>query len=101
MKLPCVVIACKSDMDDGRGIDPQRAASVLEKYQAGLVEVSIYQEIGKDKMRRCFEWMIKSIYRERSKCAAKSPLERSSRFFQRTVDLIEARITKIPPPRKF
>lgn len=63
MKLPCVVIACKSDMDDGRGIDPQRAASVLEKYQAGLVEVSIYQEIGKDKMRRCFEWMIKSIYR--------------------------------------
>ena len=65
MMLPTVVMACKSDMDSV--INPQATAAMLYRYQVGLVEVTTHERFGKDKMRRCFEWMIQSVYRKRSK----------------------------------
>jgi hypothetical protein len=68
MKIPSVVFACKSDMVGEHSVDPQHVATILNRHQVGLVEVSTTGENGKDKMRRCFEWMIKAIYRDRSEC---------------------------------
>jgi hypothetical protein len=63
LKLPTVVLACKSDLD--RQVEPQKALQVLQKYDVGLVEVANNTE-GKEKMRRSFDWLLKAIYRERS-----------------------------------
>jgi hypothetical protein len=62
LKLPTVVLACKSDLETQ--VEPQRALHVLQKYDVGLVEVANTAE-GKEKMRRSFDWLLKAIYRER------------------------------------
>ena len=41
---------------------------MLRDHKVGLVEVSMYDDSGKDKMRRCFDWMIRAIYRDRCEC---------------------------------
>ena len=62
LKLPTVVLACKSDLETE--VEPQRALDILQKYDVGLVEVSNTAD-GKEKMRRSFDWLLKAIYRER------------------------------------
>ena len=56
-------MACKSDV--AKEVDPHTAATMLRSHGVGLVEVSMYDDSGKDKMRRCFDWMIRAIYRNR------------------------------------
>lgn len=56
-------MACKSDTS--KEVDPHTAATMLRDHKVGLVEVSMYDDPGKDKMRRCFDWMIRAIYRDR------------------------------------
>jgi len=56
-------MACKSDAV--KEVDPHTAATMLRDHKVGLVEVSMYDDCGKDKMRRCFDWMIRAIYRDR------------------------------------
>ena len=63
MELPTVVMACKSDA--AKEVDPHTAATMLRDHKVGLVEVSMFDDSGKDKMRRCFDWMIRAIYRDR------------------------------------
>ena len=58
-----MVMACKSDAV--KEVDPHTAATMLRHHKVGLVEVSMYDDSGKDKMRRCFDWMIRAIYRDR------------------------------------
>lgn len=70
LELPTVVMACKSDAV--KEVDPHTAATMLRDHKVGLVEVSMYDESGKDKMRRCFDWMVRAIYRDRSSSRADS-----------------------------
>jgi hypothetical protein len=63
LELPTVVMACKSD--SVKEVDPHTAATALRRYGVGLVEVSKLDDSGKDKMRRCFDWMVRAIYRGR------------------------------------
>ncbi|RDB28973.1 Ras guanine nucleotide exchange factor P [Hypsizygus marmoreus] len=63
MKLPLVVLACKSDLK--RQVEPEKALEVLQPYDAGLVEVAKTQEQGKDKMRRTFAWILKAVARDK------------------------------------
>lgn len=63
MKLPGVVLACKSDLE--RQVEPERALEVLQQYDVGLVEVANAQDAGREKMRRSFDWLCKAIFRER------------------------------------
>lgn len=63
MKLPLVVLACKSDLT--QEIDPQAALEVLRKYDVGLVEVSLVKDGGKEKMKRSFDWLLRAVLRDR------------------------------------
>lgn len=63
MKLPLIVLACKSDLQ--RQVEPERALDVLQPYDVGLVEVAKMNDQGKDKMRRTFAWILKAVARER------------------------------------
>lgn len=60
--LPLMVLACKSDLT--KAVDPQVATGVLHQYDVGLVEVTAGLEEGKAKMRRSFDWLLRSIFRE-------------------------------------
>jgi hypothetical protein len=40
------------------------ALEVLTKYSAGLVEVSKLDHIGKEKMKRSFDWLVRAVFRE-------------------------------------
>jgi GTPase SAR1 family protein len=64
LKLPTVVLACKSDLV--RQVEPQQALELLQQYDVGLVEVTNGEDAGKAKMRRSFDWILKAIFRERS-----------------------------------
>ncbi|KAG5635097.1 hypothetical protein H0H81_012453 [Sphagnurus paluster] len=63
MKLPLIVLACKSDLP--HQVEPEKALEVLEQYDAGLVEVAKTNEHGKLKMRRTFEWILKAVARDK------------------------------------
>ncbi|KZT02739.1 uncharacterized protein LAESUDRAFT_400607 [Laetiporus sulphureus 93-53] len=62
LKLPTIVLACKSDLP--LHVDPKRAARVLQQYDVGLIEVATTNPAGKDKIRTAFEWIFKAIFRE-------------------------------------
>lgn len=64
-------MACKSDAV--KEVDPHTAATMLRDHKVGLVEVSMFDDSGKDKMRRCFDWMIRAIYRDRCKYSLSYP----------------------------
>ncbi|KAF8078601.1 ras guanine nucleotide exchange factor domain-containing protein [Lyophyllum atratum] len=63
MKLPLIVLACKSDLP--HEVEPERALEVLEQYDVGLVEVAKAHEKGMSKMRRTFEWILKAVARDK------------------------------------
>ena len=64
-------MACKSDAT--KQVDPHTAATMLRDHKVGLVEVSMFDDSGKDKMRRCFDWMIRAIYRDRCEYSLPAP----------------------------
>ncbi|CCM01971.1 uncharacterized protein FIBRA_04044 [Fibroporia radiculosa] len=61
MNLPTVVVACKSDLEFERRVDPGRAFANLQQYDVGLVEVTVANLDGRDKIRRAFEWLVRAI----------------------------------------
>lgn len=66
MKVPIVVLACKSDLK--HQVEPEKALEVLQCYDVGLVEVAKIEH-GKEKMRRTFGWLLKAVFRDRSSSA--------------------------------
>lgn len=66
LKLPTIVLACKSDLP--LHVDPKRAARVLQQYDVGLIEVATTNPAGKDKIRTAFEWIFKAIFHELRTC---------------------------------
>jgi hypothetical protein len=76
MKLPVVVLACKSDLQ--RRVEPGRAVEILKQYDVGLVEVSTMQKAGKEKMRQAFDFLSTAIRRERRACHP--PLTNDAQF---------------------
>ena len=59
MNLPTIVLACKSDLE--HRVDPNHATAVLARYDVGLVEVTVANSFGKDKMREAFAWLFRAI----------------------------------------
>ncbi|KAH8102648.1 ras GEF [Cristinia sonorae] len=65
LRLPSVVLACKSDLE--KHVDPHRALSVLKSlsvsthYDVGLVETTTESEHGKQKIRMAFEWIFQTL----------------------------------------
>ncbi|OBZ79615.1 hypothetical protein A0H81_01151 [Grifola frondosa] len=64
LKLPTVVLACKSELE--RRVDPSRASVVLRPYDVGLVEISVATSQGKEKMRDTFDWLFRAIIENQS-----------------------------------
>lgn len=62
LKLPLIVMACKSDLE--KRVDPTYATHALEEFDAGLVEVSVVTPAGKERVRYAFEWLLRAIYHE-------------------------------------
>ncbi|CAA7265781.1 unnamed protein product [Cyclocybe aegerita] len=61
--LPIMVLGCKADLD--HEVDPADALEMLKQYDTGLIEVSTNTDGGKDKMRRCFDFLLKAVLRQR------------------------------------
>ncbi|THH16724.1 hypothetical protein EUX98_g9256 [Antrodiella citrinella] len=65
LRLPSVVLACKSDLE--KRVDPRGASSVLKSlsvdahYDVGLVEVTTENAHGKEKIRMAFEWIFRTL----------------------------------------
>jgi hypothetical protein len=57
-----MVLACKTDLVPQ--VLPQHALAALKQYDVGLVEVSKFDLIGKEKMKRAFDWLVRAIFRE-------------------------------------
>lgn len=64
MRLPIIVLACKADSEPQ--IEPEYASRLLQQYRAGLVEVTVLTDVGKDKLKRSFDWLLKAVFRHRS-----------------------------------
>ncbi|EKM83863.1 hypothetical protein AGABI1DRAFT_32846 [Agaricus bisporus var. burnettii JB137-S8] len=64
MRLPIIVLACKADLDPQ--VEPEYASSLLQQYRAGLVEVSVHSDFGRDKLKRSFDWLLKAVFRHRT-----------------------------------
>ncbi len=63
LKLPTIVFACKSDL---RGhVDPDRASSILKRYDVGLIEVTTVNASGKDRIRKAFDWIFKAVFSDK------------------------------------
>lgn len=65
MRLPIIVLACKADSEPQ--IEPEYASRLLQQYRAGLVEVTVLTDTGKDKLKRSFDWLLKAVFRHRSR----------------------------------
>lgn len=63
LKVPTLVLACKSDLE--RQIDPEEAVAILCPYDVGLVEVTSVDDPGKTKLRQSFNFLLKAIFRNR------------------------------------
>ncbi|KAI0335287.1 ras GEF [Cubamyces sp. BRFM 1775] len=61
IRAPCIALACKTDLP--QRVDPKDAVEMLNKYDVGLVEVSIHSEAAKMRIRTAFEWILSSIFR--------------------------------------
>lgn len=61
LKLPTMVLACKSDLE--QRVDPRKATEIIRQYDVGLVEVGSVLKSGKDRMRRSFDWLLKAVRR--------------------------------------
>ena len=62
MRLPAIVLACKSDLQ--KLISPNDALLIVQPY-AGIIEVSSETDSGKSKMRRCVDVFVKLALKSR------------------------------------
>lgn len=58
-----MVLGCKADLE--RAIKPFDASAMLNQHDAGLIEVSNVLEVGREKMKQSFAYMLKAILRQR------------------------------------
>ncbi|KAI0068347.1 ras GEF [Artomyces pyxidatus] len=63
LKLPIVVFACKCDLE--RHVESPQVYHRLKQIDVGLVEVTVFHDNGKNQLRLGFDWLLKSIARER------------------------------------
>ncbi|KDQ63732.1 hypothetical protein JAAARDRAFT_29764 [Jaapia argillacea MUCL 33604] len=63
LKLPTVVVACKSDLETR--VEPRKANLLCRSYDVGIVEVSSSSDAGKEKMRRSFDWLLHAVFKDR------------------------------------
>ena len=61
--LPVMVLGCKADLEPA--IQPFDASAMLKQYDAGLIEVSNVLEVGREKMKQSFIYMLKAVLRQR------------------------------------
>ena len=61
--LPVMVLGCKADLE--RAIKPFDATAMLNQHDAGLIEVSNVLEVGREKMKQSFAYMLKAVLRQR------------------------------------
>ena len=45
-------------------VHPQDAIAMLAQYDVGLIEVSTATELGKERIRKAFQWVFKAIARQ-------------------------------------
>lgn len=69
MILPVIVLGCKSDRTPA--IEPGHAQAMLKTHDTGLIEVSAVTSIGKEKMKKSFQYLLKAVCRQRSKWDSK------------------------------
>ncbi|TFK57283.1 ras GEF [Heliocybe sulcata] len=63
LKLPTVVVACKSDLE--RRVPTRKGHSLASSFDTGIVEVSEVDDAGTEKMQRCFDWLLRAIFKEK------------------------------------
>ena len=81
--LPVMVLGCKADLE--RAIKPFDASAMLNRHDAGLIEVSSVLEVGREKMKQSFTYMLKAILRQRGSLVFEFLLVPSLNTFSRTV----------------
>ncbi|KAI0757004.1 ras GEF [Daedaleopsis nitida] len=59
---PRIVLACKSELE--LKVKPTDALPMLSRYDSGLVEASAATEIGKERIRKAFQWVFKALIRQ-------------------------------------
>ena len=57
---PCIVLACKSELEEHV---PSNVTVLLKQYDVGLIQVSVTTEDGKERLRKAFQWIFRSIAR--------------------------------------
>ena len=62
MRLPAIVLACKSDLE--KRASPQDALDLVQ-HLAGIIEVSSQTPVGKHKMHKSFDVLMKAIFKSR------------------------------------
>jgi hypothetical protein len=85
MRLPIIALACKADLESQ--VEPEYASNLLKQYRAGLVEVTVTNDVGRDKLKRSFDWLLKAVFRHRrsflnlpSRFNVLTPFYRSDRY---------------------
>ncbi|KZT30401.1 ras GEF [Neolentinus lepideus HHB14362 ss-1] len=63
LKLPTVVVACKSDLE--RRVPTREGHSLASSFDTGIVEVSDIDGPGTEKMQRCFDWLLRAVFKEK------------------------------------
>ncbi|CAL1695877.1 unnamed protein product [Somion occarium] len=71
LKLPSIVLACKSDMD--RRVDLNEATSVLHQLDVGLVEATTTHDAGKMRIRDTFELILKLASKATERSTPRNP----------------------------
>ena len=80
--LPVMVLGCKADLE--RAIKPFDATAMLNQHDAGLIEVSSVLEVGREKMKQSFAYMLIAIMRQRGSLMFDFLLLHSLNIFSRT-----------------
>jgi len=64
LKIPTVLLAAKSDLPmQTNGVNPKTGAKLGSYFGVGLIEVSVKHELGRQKMRDGFSYLVKRIIR--------------------------------------
>jgi hypothetical protein len=65
MKLPVVVLQCRTDQENEEEINSSETWETLNKYDTGLVQVSIADPNLKYKMKMSFDYLLMAVLRQR------------------------------------
>lgn len=63
IEVPRIVLACKSELE--ATVSPAHTLKTIQQYDTGLVEASAVTEQGKERIRKAFALVIKTISRPR------------------------------------